>query len=76
LAAGTPLTANELVPDVLVKRGQHVTLLAANGPFEIRAQGQALSDGGENDRIRVQNVGSRKVVEGIVENSSTVRVEL
>jgi flagellar basal body P-ring formation protein FlgA len=76
LPAGTPLTANELVPDVLVKRGQQVTLLAASGPFEIRAQGQALADGGEHDRIRVQNMGSRKVVEGVVENASTVRVEL
>jgi flagella basal body P-ring formation protein FlgA len=76
LSAGTPLTADVLVPDVLVKRGQHVTLLAASGPFEIRAQGQALSDGTEHERIRVQNVTSRKIVEGVVENSSTVRVEL
>lgn len=76
LPAGTPLTADVLVPDVLVRRGQQVTLLAANGPFEIRAQGQALSDGAASERIRVQNVTSRKVVEGVVENSSTVRVGL
>ncbi|MFL6619441.1 MAG: flagellar basal body P-ring formation chaperone FlgA [Povalibacter sp.] len=76
LAAGTPLTADELVPDVLVRRGQQVTLLASSGPFEIRAQGQAMSDGSEHERIRVQNVASRKVVEGVVENGSTVRVEL
>ena len=76
LPAGTPLTADVLVPDVLVRRGQQVTLLAANGPFEIRAQGEALTDGAENDRIRVQNVTSHKIVEGVVENSSTVRVGL
>ena len=76
LPAGSPLTADVLVPDVLVKRGQQVTLLAANGPFEIRAQGQALSDGTERERIRVQNVTSRKIVEGVVENASTVRVDL
>ncbi|HEY5808708.1 MAG TPA: flagellar basal body P-ring formation chaperone FlgA, partial [Povalibacter sp.] len=76
LPAGAPLTADVLVPDVLVKRGQQVTLLAASGPFEIRAQGEALSDGSEHERIRVQNVTSRKVVEGVVENSTTVRVEL
>lgn len=76
LPAGSPLTADVLVPDVLVRRGQQVTLLAANGPFEIRAQGQALSDGSERERIRVQNVTSRKIVEGVVENSSTVRVDL
>lgn len=76
LAAGTPLTADVLVPDVLVRRGQQVTLIAANGPFEIRAQGQALSDGSERERIRVQNVTSRKIVEGVVENASIVRVDL
>ncbi|HMN45268.1 MAG TPA: flagellar basal body P-ring formation chaperone FlgA [Povalibacter sp.] len=76
LPAGSPLTAEVLAPDVLVRRGQSVTLLASTGPFEIRAQGQALSDGSEKERIRVQNVTSRKIVEGVVENSSTVRVDL
>jgi len=74
LAAGTTLTADVLVADVLVRRGQQVTLLAASGPFEIRAQGQALSEGAANERIRVQNMTSRKIVEGVVENASTVRV--
>lgn len=76
LPAGTVLTADVLVPDVLVHRGQQVTLLAANGPFEIRAQGHALSEGGANERVRVQNVTSLKIVEGVVENASTVRVGL
>lgn len=76
VAAGTPLTADVLVADVLVRRGQQVTLLAANGPFEIRAQGQALSDGGASQRVRVQNVTSGKIVEGVVENASIVRVGL
>jgi flagella basal body P-ring formation protein FlgA len=76
LPAGSPLTAEELVPDVLVRRGQQVTLLASNGSIEIRAQGHALTEGGASDRIRVQNVNSLKVVEGVVENAGTVRVGL
>ena len=76
LPAGTPLTAEELVPDVLVKRGQQVTLLAANGSIEIRAQGHALTEGGASERVRVQNVNSLKVVEGVVESDGTVRVAL
>lgn len=76
LLAGAPLTADVLVPEVLVRRGQQVTLLAASGPFEIRAQGHALSEGGANERIRVQNATSLKIVEGVVENASTVRVGL
>jgi flagella basal body P-ring formation protein FlgA len=76
LAAGTPLTSDVLDKDVLVQRGQRVTLIASNGGIEIRAQGQALSEGSAQDRVRVQNVNSLKVVEGVVENAGTVRVDL
>jgi len=76
LSAGTPLTTDVLDRDVLVQRGQSVTLIAANSGIEIRAQGRALSEGSEQDRIRVQNVNSLKVVEGVVENAGTVRVDL
>lgn len=76
LPVGTALTVEMLVPDVLVRRGQQVTLIAANGPVQIRAQGQALTEGGASDRIRVQNVTSLKVVEGVVESDGVVRVGL
>jgi flagella basal body P-ring formation protein FlgA len=71
---GAPLTIDALAPDVLVRRGQQVTLLASVGTVEIRAQGQALNDAGASDRVRVQNVTSLKVVEGVVESANTVRV--
>jgi flagella basal body P-ring formation protein FlgA len=74
LPAGTALTVDMLVPDVVVRRGQQVTLIAASGPVEIRAQGQALTEGGVADRVRVQNISSLKVVEGVVESDSVVRV--
>jgi flagella basal body P-ring formation protein FlgA len=74
LPAGTALTVDMLVPDVLVRRGQQVTLIAAIGPVEIRAQGHALTEGGVDDRVRVQNMSSLKVVEGVVESDSVVRV--
>jgi flagella basal body P-ring formation protein FlgA len=76
LPAGSPLTSDALDRDVLVQRGQRVTLIASTGGVEIRAQGQALADGAAHDRIRVQNVNSLKVVEGVVENAGTVRVDL
>jgi flagella basal body P-ring formation protein FlgA len=74
LPAGTALTVDMLVPDLIVRRGQQVTLIAASGPVEIRAQGQALTDGGVDDRLRLQNSSSLKVVEGVVESGSVVRV--
>jgi flagella basal body P-ring formation protein FlgA len=76
LPAGSPLTTDVLDRAVLVQRGQRVTLIASSGDIEIRAQGQALGEGSAQDRIRVQNVSSLKVVEGVVENAGTVRVDL
>ena len=76
LPAGSLLTFDVLTVDVLVRRGQQVTLLAQTGAMEIRAQGHALADGGIRDRIRVRNANSMKIVEGVVENSGTVRVEM
>jgi flagella basal body P-ring formation protein FlgA len=76
LPAGTALTVDMLVPDVVVRRGQQVTLIAASGAVEIRAQGHALTEGGVADRVRVQNLSSLKVVEGVVESDSVVRVGL
>lgn len=76
LPVGTALTVDMLVPDVLVRRGQQVTLIAANGPVQIRAQGQALTEGAASERVRVQNVSSLKIVEGVVESEGVVRVGL
>ena len=70
------LTVDMLTPDLLVRRGQQVTVIAASGPVEIRAQGLALTDGAATERVRVQNVTSLKVVEGVVESESVVRVGL
>jgi flagella basal body P-ring formation protein FlgA len=76
LPVGTALTVDMLQPDVLVRRGQQVTLIAANGGVQIRAQGQALTEGAADERVRVQNVSSLKVVEGVVESDGVVRVGL
>lgn len=74
LPVGTALTVDMLQPDILVRRGQQVTLIAANGSVQIRAQGQALTEGAAAERVRVQNVSSLKVVEGVVESAGVVRV--
>lgn len=76
LPAGSALTVDALAPDILVRRGQQVTLIAQAGGVEIRARGQALTEGGAQDRVRVQNVTSLKVVEGVVESNGVVRVGL
>jgi flagella basal body P-ring formation protein FlgA len=72
--AGTALTADMLVADFVVKKGDQVTLLASTGGFEVRAYGRALSDGQDGARIKAQNLSSLKVVEGVVDASGVIRV--
>lgn len=73
-APGTPLTVDLLVPDIIIKRGQRVTLLASAGGIDVRAQGEAIADANVSGRVRVENLGSHKIVEGQVESADLVRV--
>lgn len=75
-APGTPLSVDLLAANILVKRGQRVTLVAQAGGLEVRAEGEAVNDANAAGRVRVLNLASRRIVEGQVESSSLVRVSL
>jgi flagella basal body P-ring formation protein FlgA len=75
-APGTALDINLLAADILVKRGQRVTLVARLGGLEVRAQGEAIGDANPSGRVRVLNLDSRRIVEGQVESRDIVRVSL
>lgn len=74
LAAGTVLTADMFAPDLIIRRGQEVTLLSSEGSIEVRAGGRAMNDGAAGSRIQVQNLSSLRVVEGVVQSADIVRV--
>jgi len=76
LAAGEALLYAALAPANLVHRGQHVVLLARAGGVEVRMEGVALADGGVSDRIRVENLSSQRIIEGIVRSESVVETPL
>ena len=71
-----PRSADLLAADVLVRRGQRVTLVAMAGGIEVRAAGEAVADAGPDGRVRVLNLSSRRVVEGRAEAGDRVRVSL
>ncbi len=76
LPAGALLTPDMLQSQVLVRRGQQVTILAEVSGIEVRNQGVALVDGSENARVQVRNSVSSKVIEGVVDATGIVRVRL
>jgi len=75
LAAGTVLTVDMFAPDNVVHRGQEVTLLAAGAAIEVRAEGRALEDAPAGGRLKVENLSSQRVVEGVADSSGIVRVD-
>lgn len=74
LPLGTTLTMDMFKPDLVIRHGQEVTLIAAAGGIEVRATGKALADAAGGTRLKVQNLSSLKVVEGVVEGPDLVRV--
>ncbi len=75
ITAGTVLTYEMLEPELVIRRGQEVVLMARTGALEIRSGGLAMQDARSGDRVRVQNLSSRRVVEGIAATDATVTVQ-
>ncbi len=74
--AGMALDPEMLESPPLVKRGQQVVLLAETGGLQVRMTGLALATGAAGDSIKVRNLSSRRVVEGVVVRPGVVRVPL
>ena len=74
VGSGVVLTPAQVQPRVLVEKGQTVTLTVQSSSLNISMQGKALMDGSANERIRVENMGSGRVVEGLVRSSQHVQV--
>lgn len=65
-----------LVGAKAVQRGQTVTLVADAGGMSVTMQGRALSDGMVNQRVKVENLSSGRVVEGIARSRQVVEIIL
>lgn len=74
LPPGAPLTSDAMIADYVVRQGQEVTLIASGPGISVRATGRVLQDGREGALVRVQNLASQKVVQGVVDPSGTIQV--
>jgi flagellar basal body P-ring formation protein FlgA len=74
IRANTPVRSDYLEKVPLVKSGQVVTIVAENGSFRVTATGMARGSGAEGDLIMVQNMNSKKSVQGRVVDAGTVEV--
>jgi len=60
LRVGTPVIDRHLAPDVLVKRGDLVTVTVRRGRLSIRTVGRATEDGERNTIIALRNDATRE----------------
>jgi flagellar basal body P-ring formation protein FlgA len=74
ISGGAVLTNQHLMGMKAVHRGQSVTLVADAGGMSIRMAGRAMSDGLVNQRVRVENLSSGKIVEGIARSEQVVEI--
>jgi len=72
LPAGEPVPLAAVTQSAAVTRGQTVTLVAAVGSAQVRAQGIAMADARVGQRLRAQNPSSGRVVEGVVASDGSV----
>ncbi len=76
LGKGATLTPRILEQPRLVRRGERVVISAQGDGMDIRMEGKALADGLQGERIRVQNLGSRRIIEATVTSAGVVQVRM
>lgn len=74
LVAGGPLLETDLMSPRAVRRGEAVMLVVRTGGVDVRAPGKAVGDAGINERVNVENMGSHRIVQGIVRGGGEVEV--
>jgi flagellar basal body P-ring formation protein FlgA len=74
ISGGAFITNQYLVAAKAVQRGQSVTLVADLGGMSVRMAGKAMSDGLINQRVKVENLSSGKIVEGIARSEQVVEI--
>jgi flagella basal body P-ring formation protein FlgA len=76
LKRGSVLTPYNTRPSEMVKSGQNVTLTLNYKGINIKASGTALQSARMGQLVKVRNLQSRKIVEGIVSGEGQVKVNL
>jgi flagella basal body P-ring formation protein FlgA len=74
ISSGAVITNQYLLAAKAVVRGQAVTLVADVGSMSVRMAGRAMSDGLMNQRVKVENLSSGKIVEGIARSEQVVEI--
>lgn len=70
------LTPVHLQQPEMIRKGDQVVISARSGSMSVRMPGEALSDGGFNEQIRVKNLNSQRVIKANVIAPGQVEVPM
>ena len=76
LMPGTLIREQDVEPPVLVQRRSTVMVVLDTGDMTLTMQGRALDAGALGEQVRVENLQSKRVIEGVVDGPGKVRVGL
>ena len=63
LAAGKPIRRTDIIPVMLVQKGDQILISLSSGALMLSTRAIALESGARGETIRVRNLNSRKVIE-------------
>lgn len=70
------LATGHVVMAEVIRKGDQVVINARSGTISVKMPGEALSDGGIGEQIRVRNTRSQRIVRGRVVGPGTVEVQM
>jgi len=74
LAAGSVISTQDVHAPQLIRRGDSVNLLVEHAGFQVRMTGKALGTAGVGERLRVENLSSHQIVQGLVNAQGEVQI--
>lgn len=76
ISAGSVLTPAMLTAPRIIHRGDRVMLVASAAGLRVQMAGKAMGSGATGDKIRVEALSSKRIVQGVVISSGVVKVTL
>lgn len=76
MVADQVITLVHLEQTEVIRKGDQVVIIARSGTLSVRMPGEALSNGGMSEQIRVKNLNSRRVIKAQVTAPGQVEVAM
>ena len=76
LAGNKAITPQFIKAQKLVRRGENVMIVATTASIQVSMKGKAMSDGAKGELIEVQNIKTKRVIQGIVARAGVVEIRM